>query len=46
MKNPDIISLPEGLLAHMGWDEDTELIAIVDGDTVILKRDDDVHTEN
>ena len=43
----DIITLPADLLARMGWDEGTGLIAIIDGDTVILKRDEeDVHPEN
>lgn len=46
MKNDDIIILPESLLAHMGWDENTQLIAIVDEDSVILRKDEDVYPEN
>lgn len=46
MEDDDIITLPKGLMAHMGWDDGTDLVAIVDGDTVILKRDDDVHPED
>jgi len=46
MEDTDIITLPPDLLAHMGWDQGTELIAIVDGDSVILRRDEDVHTES
>jgi hypothetical protein len=42
----DIITLPPNLLAHMGWDESTQLIAIVDGDSVILRRDEDVYSQD
>lgn len=34
------ITIPEELLILMGWDEDTELKATIDGDSLILEEDD------